>query len=77
MLVGVAHLKSDRTPRGFSLKHPTEDLHPVGFLPACGDGTLSWSATVKLMLYEVEIDVDAGRHTVNHTSHRLAMTLSK
>jgi len=44
---------------------------------AGGDAALSWATTVEFLLYEVEIDVDASRHTVDDASYCSTVTLAK
>ena len=39
--------------------------------------TLSRAPPVELMLYEIDIDIYAWRHAVDHTSHSLAMAFAK
>ena len=77
MLVGVAHDESDGASGRFSLKHPTEQLHLVSLFPAGGDGALPGSSSVQFVLYEVEVDVDASRHSVDHPTHGGSVAFSK
>src|SRR5574344_203546 len=77
VLIGVAHDKTDGAACGFAFEHSTKQFHLVGFLPARRDCTLSRTATVKVGLNEVEVDVYASRHSVNHSSNCLTMTLAE
>jgi hypothetical protein len=77
VLIGVAHDEADGASRRFPLEDSTQQFHLVGLLPRCGNLTLSWAATVQLTLNEIQIDVDAWRHTVDDASDGFSVTLAK
>lgn len=77
MLVGVAHDEADRTARRLSLEHATQDLNLVWFIPRRCDFALAWTPAVELTLYEGYVDIDTSRHSIDHPSDGLTMTLAK
>ena len=77
VLVGVSDDKPDGTACRLAFKDPAEQFHPISLLTGRSELALSWSSPVELLLDEVQVDVDACRHTVDHTTDSLAMALSK
>ena len=75
MLVGVSHDETNRASSRLSLERAAQNFHSVGFVPACCHAALSGPAPVELALDEVDVDVDAGRQTVYHSSHGFSMAL--
>ena len=60
-----------------SFEHTAEQFYAVGLTARSGDSTLSGASAVEFMLDEIHVDLDAWRHTVNDTSHALAMAFAK
>jgi hypothetical protein len=77
VLVGVANQKADGTACRLSLKYATQQFYLVWLVSGCRDVALSWPAAIQLMLYEIHVDVDACRHSVDYASHRLAVALAE
>ena len=77
MLVRVAHNEADRTACRLALEDTAEQFHVVCLIACCRNVALTRTPTVQLLLDEVDIDVDAGRHTVNNTANGLTMALTK
>ena len=77
VLIGITYDESDGTARRFAFKDTAEQFDLVSLLTAGGDAALSWATTVEFLLYEVEIDVDASRHTVDDASYGSTVTLAK
>ena len=77
VLVCVAHEKSDGSACRFPLENTTEQLHTVAFLAVGGDMALSWTASVQFFLNEIDVDVDACRHSVNNAANSLSVAFAK
>ena len=77
MLVCIPDNKTDGTACRLAFEDTAQQFHSVCFLPGCGELALSWSAPVEFLLDEVQIDVYACRHAINHTANGFAMTLAE
>ena len=77
MLVGVPHDEANGTPRRLPFEHTAQQFHPIGLLTTRRELALPRTAPVQLGLYEVQIDINAGRHFVDNTTDGLTMTLAK
>ena len=77
MLIGICHHESDGCTRGFSFKDATQEPHFISLLAIGGDATLPRSPSVKFVLHELHIDVNARRHAINYPTDRLPMAFTK
>ena len=77
VLVRVPDNETDGTPCRFPFKHTTEQFHLVGFLSGSGDAALSRASAVQFLLDELQVDVDACRHPVDHAAYGLTVTFSE
>ena len=73
----VTYDEADGAACRFAFKHAAEQFHLVCLLARGRYLALSRSATVQFVLDEVEIDVDACRHTIDDASYCCSVTLAK
>jgi hypothetical protein len=77
MLVGIAHDEANGTACGLSFKNTTEQLYTISLLAAGSDAALSWSTTIQLLLDEVDVYVNAWRHTINDAANGFSVAFAK
>jgi hypothetical protein len=76
-LIGIPDNESDGASCRFALEHAAKQLHLVGFLSLSGYLALAWTPAVQLLLDEIQIDIDACRHTVDYSAYGFSMTFSE
>ena len=54
-----------------------QQLHSVGLFPACSNLTLPGATSIQFVLYELQVDTDARRHTVYHPSDALSVAFAE
>jgi hypothetical protein len=77
MLVGIAHHEADGTACGLSFENAAEQLYAIGLLAAGSDAALPWPTTIQFLLDEVNIYVNARRHTVNDAANGFSVAFAK
>ena len=77
LLLGVAHQEPYGGAGGLALKDAGEEFHLVGFRPLSGEHTLTGTTASHLALQEVDIYIDAGGHSVNHSSDARAVAFAE
>lgn len=76
-LVRVAHNEADRTARRLALEHAAEQFHLVLLVALGRNVALTRPAAAQFALYELQVDVNARRHSVDNAADSLAMTLAE
>ena len=77
MLIGIANNKSDRCTGRFSFENATQQFHSVCFFPAGSNLALPGATSIQFVLYELQVDTDARRHTVYHPSDALSVAFAE
>jgi hypothetical protein len=77
MLIGIAHEEAYGMARGQSLEYAAQQFHLVSLLPGGDQSTLPRPATIEFALYEVHIDLNAGRHAIDDSANGGAVALSE
>ena len=77
VLVAVAHHEGYRRTRGLALEHSRQQLHAVILASSGCDMALSRFAPVQFALDKVHVDVDARRHTVDHSAHGFTVAFAE
>ena len=77
MLVGIAYQKADGASGRFAFEHSGQQFHLVRFFAGSRDSALSRTTAVQLVLYEVLVDVDAGRKPVDDSAYSRPVAFSE
>jgi hypothetical protein len=77
VLVLVSDNETDGASCRLALKHPAQQLYLVSLLAAGRDIALSWATAIQLLLDEVDVYVNAWRHTVNDAANGFSVAFAK
>ena len=77
MLVGIAYQKAYGASGRFAFEHSGQQFHLVRFFAGSRDSALSRTTAVQLVLYEVLVDVDAGRKPVDDSAYSRPVAFSE